>query len=187
MEVLQAYSSRGRHYESRFDTILKTAVKPTASRKSREHAAKSSAKVVHRLTATDQADITVRYQQGWSSRRLAETYGLSKTSVVALLREKGIPIRYQGLDDSQIQEIIQHYAAGASLAATGKAYSVSAETIRNLLKKQGVAPRNPWDHPRLDSPLLASFRGNSFAFATTKVMQYDDSTHKSRAHDPHEQ
>lgn len=147
MEVLQAYSNRGRHYETRFDKILKATIDTVVSKKSRKLATKSSVKIAYRLTAADQADITARYQQGWSSRRLAETYGVSKASIVNLLREADIPIRYQSLDDSQIKEVIQQYAAGVSLTAVGKVYGVSAETVRNLLKKHSVALRNPWDRP----------------------------------------
>lgn len=147
MEVLQAYSSRGRHYENRFNTILKTTANPTTRKKPRQHAGKSSAKIVHRLTAADQADIAARYSQGASSRRLAESYSVSKTSIVNILREAGVPIRYQSLDDSQVQELIQCYVAGASLAVVGKIYDVSAETVRNLLKRHNIALRKPWDRP----------------------------------------
>lgn len=145
MEVLQAYSNRGRHYGGRLEKILTVANDPAASSSPRSRAQKSSAKIIHRLTKADKAEITARYSQGASSRQLAETYSVSKTSIVALLREKGISIRYQGINDSQIQEIIQHYAAGASLAATGDTYGVSAETVRNLLMKHGFTLRNPWD------------------------------------------
>ncbi|QHK19831.1 hypothetical protein GU243_08890 [Pseudarthrobacter psychrotolerans] len=147
MEVLQAYSSRGRHYATRFDKLLEATNKSTTVRKPRKPQAKSSAKIVHRLTAIDQADIAARYQQGWSSRQLAEVYSVSKTSIVALLREAGVPIRRQGLSDSYVQEITKHYAAGASLAAIGNAYGVSADTVRKLLLKHGITLRNPWDHP----------------------------------------
>ncbi|WP_155848573.1 hypothetical protein [Arthrobacter sp. 35W] len=147
MEVLQAYSSRGRHYETRFDKILETTTNLARPGKPRKPKPKSSAKIVHRLTAADQADITARYQQGWSSRQLAETYSISKTSIVILLREAGIPIRRQGLSNSEAEEITGHYGTGASLAAIGKAYGVSADTVRKLLIKHGTTPRNPWDRP----------------------------------------
>lgn len=148
VEVLQAYSRRGRHYETRFDKILETTKKSVTARKPRKHAAKSSAKIVHRLTSADQADIAARYQQGCSSRQLAETYAISKTSVVILLREAGVPIRRQGLGNCQANNIIKYYAAGASLSAIGKVYGVSADTVRKLLLKQGITLRNPWDHPQ---------------------------------------
>lgn len=142
------YASRGRHYETRFDKILETGNTSATARRPRKPTAKSSAKVVHRLTARDRADIAARYDQGWSSRRLADTYGISKTSIVILLREADVPIRRQGLSDSLAEEIAAHYAAGASLAAIGKAYGVSADTARKLLLKQGITLRNTWDHPR---------------------------------------
>ncbi|WP_196810959.1 hypothetical protein [Arthrobacter sp. 35W] len=148
MEVLQAYSSRGRHYESRLDKILAATIKSVAVRKPRQPRAKSSAKIVHRLTVDDQVNIAARYQQGCSSRQLAEAYKVSKTSIVILLRESGIPIRRQGLSDFKADDIAKHYAAGASLAAIGNVYGVSADTVRKLLLRQGITLRNPWDHPQ---------------------------------------
>jgi uncharacterized protein (DUF433 family) len=148
VEVLQAYSSRVRHYETRFDKILEATNKLTTARKPRKPKAKSSAKIVHRLTAVDQTDITARYQQGWSSRRLAEVYGVSKTSIVVLLREAGVPIRCQGLGDCQADDIIERYANGASFAAISDEYGVSADTVRKLLLKQEIKLRSPWDRPR---------------------------------------
>lgn len=141
------YSSKGRHYETRFDKILETTNRSAAARKPQKPKAKSSAKIVHRLTAVDQADITARYQQGWSSRRLAEVYGVSKTNIVILLREAGTPIRNQCLGDCRADGIIERYATGASLAAIGNEYGVAADTVRKLLLKPEIKLRNPWDHP----------------------------------------
>jgi DNA-directed RNA polymerase specialized sigma24 family protein len=147
VEVLQAYSSRGRHYESCLDKILVAKEKTHPSRQMHQLKAKSSAKLIHRLTSKQIAEMTARYRQGWSSRRLAKVYGVSKTSVVILLRDAGIPIRRQGLGDCQADDVIQRYAAGASLAVIGKAHGVSADTIRKLLIRQGTTLRRPWDRP----------------------------------------
>jgi|GEM_PF-1177369 len=153
VEVLQAYSSRGRHYEISFDKILETTNKSEAVRELRKPKAKSSAKIVHRLTAIEQADIAARYQQGWSFRRLAEAYGVSKTSIVILLREVDIPIRRQGLGGCQTDDIIERYANGALLAAIGDEYGASADTVRKLLLKQEVTLRKSWGYPqRADRP-----------------------------------
>lgn len=135
VEVLQAYSSRGRHYETRFDKILETTNRPATARKPRRPKAKSSAKIVHRLTAIEQVDIAARYQQGWSSRRLAQVYGVSKTSIVILLREAGIPIRNQGLTADQVREANELHQAGYSLAHIGGRFAVSAEHVRQRLGK----------------------------------------------------
>ena len=149
MELLQAYSNRGRHYEGRFDKVLAVKHNERPPRKPHRHREKSSAKLVHRLAADQVTEMTGRYRQGWSSRRLAATYAISKTSVVQLLREVGVPIRRQGLAESHAKEIVDRYAAGASLAAIGTAYAVSADTVRKLLIRQGVALRRPWEHPTM--------------------------------------
>jgi hypothetical protein len=133
VEVLQAYSSKGRHYETRFDKILETTNRSAAVRKPLKLKAKSSAKIVHRLSAIEQADIAARYQQGWSSRRLAKAYGISKTSIIQLLREANISIRNQGLSSDQVGEARRLHGSGCSLVRIGERFNVSAEHVRQKL------------------------------------------------------
>lgn len=149
VEVLQVYSSRGRHYETRFDKILAARDRSVTSRMPHKPRERSSAKITYRLTTEDRQAIAARYRTGVSSRVLAEEFVVSKTSVILVLREAGAPIRNQGLSSTGTGEAIRLYEAGHSLAAIGKQMDVSADTIRKALIDQGVRLRSPWDRPRL--------------------------------------
>jgi hypothetical protein len=97
VEVLQAYSSKGRHYESRLDKILVAKEKTHPPQKPRRCKAKSSAKLIHRLTSDQVNDMTDRYQQGWSSRRPAKVYGVSKTASIFCFEKQASPFAAKAL------------------------------------------------------------------------------------------
>jgi predicted DNA-binding protein YlxM (UPF0122 family) len=109
--------------------------------KRRKRSAKSSAKLIHRISSHQIAAMTVHYKQGWSSQKLATTYDISKTSVVQLLREAGVPIRRQGLTAEQAREAARLYQDGQSLARIGERFVVSSGCVRQSLIEQGVKMR----------------------------------------------
>lgn len=143
MEVLHSYSNKARHYLYHLDQIVEAAQSLPKARKPRKRAAKSSAKLVHRLSTHQVTTMTDRYKQGWSSQRIAETYNISKTSVVQLLREAGVPIRRQGLTAEQATEAARLYKVGQSLARIGERFVVSPGCVRQSLLEQGVKIRSP--------------------------------------------
>jgi hypothetical protein len=98
------------------------------------------------LTAEDVADIVYRYKAGETTQQVGSIYGISKTRVATILREQGITIRRQSLNDEQIREASALYATGKSLAWLGARFGVSHTTIAAALKQQGVQlrPRPGW-------------------------------------------
>ncbi|WP_369044657.1 hypothetical protein [Sinomonas sp. P10A9] len=141
MEVLHSYSNKARHYLYHLDQIVEAAQALPKTPKPRKRAAKSSTKLIHRLSTHQVAVMTDRYKQGWSSQRIAETYSISKTSVVQLLREAGVTIRRQGLTAEQAREAARLYKDGQSLAWIGQRFVVSPGCVRNSLVAQGVKMR----------------------------------------------
>jgi DNA invertase Pin-like site-specific DNA recombinase len=99
-------------------------------------------KLDQRLKPVIVAEIVSRYQAGEPSTAIAASYGLSKSSVIQLLREAGITIRRQGLTDHQVAEAIQLYESGLSLAKIGARFSVDHGTVWRALKKRGVKMRD---------------------------------------------
>jgi hypothetical protein len=93
------------------------------------------------LTAQDVADIAARYQAGETMQLVGSRYGISKTRVATVLRERGINIRRQGLTEGQVSEAAALYAAGKSLAWLGARYNVSHTTVAAGLRRQGVQLR----------------------------------------------
>jgi uncharacterized protein (DUF433 family) len=81
------------------------------------------------LTAHDVADIVDRYEVGETTQQIGNRYGISKTRVATVLRERDMTIRRQGLTEKQTAEVVNLYAAGESLARLGVRFGVSHTTI----------------------------------------------------------
>ena len=64
------------------------------------------------LNAQDLTDIAARYEAGETTQQVGNRYGISKSRVTTILREQGIIIRRQGLNDEHISEAATLYAAG---------------------------------------------------------------------------
>jgi transcriptional regulator of aromatic amino acid metabolism len=58
-----------------------------------------------------------------------------------VLREQGVAIRRQGLNDEQVSEAAMLYAAGRSLAWLGARYDVSHTTVATALRRHGFQLR----------------------------------------------
>ncbi|MDT5220065.1 MAG: hypothetical protein QOF15_2170, partial [Mycobacterium sp.] len=76
-------------------------------------------KLAQRLKPGTVAEIVARYEAGEPLTALAGRFGISKTSVIKLLREVDVPIRKQRVIDDQIAEAAQLYESGLSLAKIG--------------------------------------------------------------------
>jgi hypothetical protein len=78
--------------------------------------------------------------------RSAISYGISKTRVANVLREQGVAIRRQGMNNERGSEAAMLYHAGRSLAWLGARYGVSHTTIAAALRRQGIQlrPRPGW-------------------------------------------
>jgi hypothetical protein len=98
------------------------------------------------LTTHDIADIMHRYGAGQTTQQIVTRYGISKTRVATLLRERGITIRRQGLTDEEVGVAATLYATGRSLAWLGARYGVSPTTITAEFRRQGIPlrPRPGW-------------------------------------------
>jgi DNA-binding transcriptional regulator LsrR (DeoR family) len=89
------------------------------------------------LIPQDTADIMARYEAGETTQQIGTHYGISKTRVATVLREQGVTIRRQGLNDVQVNEAATLYAAGRSLAWIGARYGVSHTTVATALRRTG--------------------------------------------------
>jgi Helix-turn-helix domain len=93
------------------------------------------------LCPADVTSIVARYEAGETTQQVSTHYGISKTRVATVLRDQGIIIRRQGLNDEQVFEAAHLYAAGKSLAWLGARYGVSHTTIATALRRQGLPLR----------------------------------------------
>lgn len=79
-----------------------------------------------------------KYEIGDTTQPIGTCYGISKTRVATVLRERGITIRRRGLSDAQTTEAAMVYAAGKSLAWLGARYDVSHTTVATVLRRHGL-------------------------------------------------
>ena len=81
-------------------------------------------------------------------RDLAHQFGVHPTTVSATLRREGVELRKRGLDAGQIDEAVNLYAAGNSLARIGDHFGVDHGTVWRQLRKRGVKMRDTHGRPR---------------------------------------
>jgi transcriptional regulator of aromatic amino acid metabolism len=93
------------------------------------------------LAAQDITDILYGYESGETTQQIGSRYGISKTRVATVLRERGVTIRRRGLDDGRAAEAATLYAAGRSLAWIASRFGVSHTTVAVALRRNGVQLR----------------------------------------------
>jgi hypothetical protein len=102
-------------------------------------------RVHRRLTSAAIQQLCADYQGGCTTRDLASRYGISKASVTALLRERSIPVRCQGVSDEQVQQAVWTYEAGSSVAQVARTLGLPPSSIYDALRRAGVVMRDRHD------------------------------------------
>jgi hypothetical protein len=98
--------------------------------------------LLDRLDAAQVVSAGQAYAAGASARQVAASVGVSKTGVLALLRELGLePRAPRGLSEAQVDEAVELYTAGWLLREIGELYEVSRDCVRLALKQRGVRMR----------------------------------------------
>jgi uncharacterized protein (DUF433 family) len=98
-------------------------------------------KLAQRLDPATVARLVTDYQAGASTAALMEPYDLGKGSVIQLLHEAGVPMRYQGLSPTEAEEAATLYATGLSIAKVAAKLDLPASSVYDALKRAGVAMR----------------------------------------------
>ena len=92
------------------------------------------------MSRQQQLELVERYRAGALQRELAEAHGVHRRTVAGIVKRHGA-LRRQGLEEAQVDEAVQRYEAGESLATIGKALGVDAGTVRARLLERGVRMR----------------------------------------------
>lgn len=98
------------------------------------------------------------YQSGESTRKLAEQFSCSKTTISTLLKHHGIAVtncKVQARLDSV--KIISMYHEMHTTEEIAKIFGVSPSTINRCLRRNGVKIRSRWDYKKNDSNLSKDF------------------------------
>ena len=86
--------------------------------------------------------IIAEYNAGASSRQLEKHFDISRASIVKLLREANVAIRYQRMSPEQIDEAVRLYVDGWLLVRIGDKLGVNHGTVWRRLRERGVRMRN---------------------------------------------
>lgn len=97
--------------------------------------------VRRRLSHEAVAQLCTDYQAGATTRELAATYDISKTSVQRLLKEHEVTLRHQGLTPDQLRDATGLYQAGKSVAQVARTLGLSPSSVYDALKQSGVQLR----------------------------------------------
>jgi DNA-directed RNA polymerase specialized sigma24 family protein len=97
-----------------------------------------------RLTRAERAQLTEQYGLGMSALELARQYGIHRHTVVKHLQRDGMVLRGGQLKMTQglVQQALQFYAEGQSLATIGTRLGVDASTVHKALKRAGLKMRD---------------------------------------------
>ena len=112
------------------------------SERRQQRSASPPRRVARRLSRKTIAQLLADYQAGASTRELAMTCGISKTSVQRLLHEHGLTLRHQGLSATQVGEATDLYRAGGSVAQVASNLGLSPSSVYDALKRSAVEMRS---------------------------------------------
>ncbi|MFC5265879.1 helix-turn-helix domain-containing protein [Kribbella qitaiheensis] len=100
-----------------------------------------------RLDGETVAQIIVEYEAGASSAAIGSMFSLSKKSVVKVLREAGINVRYPRMTESELRRATMLYNDGYSLVEVGRRLGRDHSTIYKAMKRAGMKMRDSHGRP----------------------------------------
>jgi hypothetical protein len=86
------------------------------------------------------------YQAGVSANQLATRYQLSRSSIRRLLRESGTPRRYQAMIDAEVNQAVELYQSGLTIAQVAAKLNRPWSTVQTALTRRDVARRSWHDY-----------------------------------------
>jgi DNA-binding NarL/FixJ family response regulator len=99
-----------------------------------------------RLSSKRLQQLLADYQAGISANQLALRYELSRASIRGLLRESGVPRRYQAMTEAEIQQVVQLYQSGLTISQVAAKLDRPCSTVQTALTRCGVVRRSRHDY-----------------------------------------
>lgn len=93
--------------------------------------------------------IITAYQSGKTSYELGIEFNCSKTTIVKLLKQRGIPLRKSGRTRAKVDDdkVIRMYKEMHTIKEIAKSLNVDTQVISRCLKENGIKLRSRWDYP----------------------------------------
>jgi hypothetical protein len=86
------------------------------------------------------------YQAGISAKHLVKRYQLSRNSLRTVLRESGLPQRYQAMTTAEIEQSVELYATGLTIAQVATKLERPWSTVQTALNRRGIVRRRRHDY-----------------------------------------
>ncbi|TDU87557.1 hypothetical protein EV138_1081 [Kribbella voronezhensis] len=99
-------------------------------------------KLDERLDSETVAKIVAEYEAGGSSESIGALFCLSKRSVIKILREAGIKVRYPRMTEAELRRATMLYNSGSSLVGVGNRLGREHSTVYKALKRARVRMRD---------------------------------------------
>ena len=96
----------------------------------------------HRFTEIELDEAEQLYNLGATLRAVSMQIGGNRIQLGRQLKARAVQLRRQGLSPEQIDESVELYESGQSLAVIGRRFDVDAMTVRARLLEQGVVTRD---------------------------------------------
>lgn len=135
MELLLAYSNKS--YVR--DRVFKLLTLPDAHRS--DLAERAEPQRQRHLIKTQTSDLVRRHQRGETVHQLGVAYGVNRRTVSIILKREGVETRWKALSDEQVDEAIELYGSGMSLADVAAHCNVNPTTVGTVLERRGVERR----------------------------------------------
>lgn len=99
-----------------------------------------------KVTKEDECHICDEYVEGLSSVKLSNKYNLNPSTIIAILKRRGVQIRQSRkshiFSTEEEKKICKEYEGGLSTYQLAKKYDSNHVTIYNILKRRGVSLRS---------------------------------------------
>ncbi|WP_327120745.1 hypothetical protein OHB12_17245 [Nocardia sp. NBC_01730] len=96
----------------------------------------------HQLDQDQIRTLIQRYVAGETTYELGDRFNIHRRTVSAILHRHKIPMRRRGLSPEQVDEAIDLYSLGWSLAQVARHLAVDPVTVLNRLRERGIRTRD---------------------------------------------
>lgn len=115
-----------------------------------DHKARNQRSAQRRIPTDEVESIIAGYRAGVPVYQLAAEHRCHRTTISGLLKRHGVAARRGAVSDHQIQEMVQLYKSGLSLALVGERLGLADTTVHRHLRRWGVQVREPSPLPERD-------------------------------------
>lgn len=115
---------------------------PDASSPAPPRPSRAKVGTARQLDAVETHALIDAYRAGSTVYQLGPRFGIDRRTGGQILTRNGVPTKHPGLTEGDIDQAVQLYGEGWSLARIGERLGVTATTVHRRLRERGVAMRS---------------------------------------------